>query len=93
MRIFGRKRESAARSPEHLPFKQRVAQAGEGASRWRCSSTGLPAALFAAALAASLCLPGCASAPRSPNVPASVADLRDFPQSLEVLAELYGTAG
>ena len=90
MRIFGRKRESAVRGGEQLPSKQSVGRAGT----FRLAAVPrLPAVLLSAALAASLCLPGCASAPRSPNVPATVADLRDFPQSLEVLAELYGEAG
>jgi len=54
----------------------------------------LPAVLLspalAAFLAASLLLPGCAPSPRHENLPASVADLRDFPQSLETLASRYG---
>ena len=49
--------------------------------------------LLPLALAVSLLAPGCASSPQYENAPASVADLREFPQSLEVLAELYGEAG
>lgn len=106
MRIFGRKQNGAARvglfsgrsAEGSAPARLLWEQDADLPSRRRLPavlrrSPRLPAALLAAALAASLCLPGCASAPRSPNVPASVADLRDFPQSLEVLAELYGTAG
>ncbi|MBQ4077336.1 MAG: SH3 domain-containing protein [Mailhella sp.] len=43
-----------------------------------------------AAAAASLLLGGCASAPLAVNGPASVEDLRLFPQSLETLAEQHG---
>ena len=107
MRIFGRKRECAARveqpfgrnaegaAPARLLWEQDVASLPSGRTLPALfrRSLRLPAVLLSAALAASLCLPGCASAPRSPNVPATVADLRDFPQSLEVLAELYGEAG
>lgn len=58
-----------------------------------CAKAKAGRLMLTLALAASLLAPGCASSPQYENVPATVADLQEFPQSLDVLAELYGRPG